>query len=191
VLVASTPGTPRALRSPDPVGETLGTREIPVVVARAEDTELVAATATARKTWSVAAAHLEAGGDVSAKFPFATRSGAVEHLWIDVTSVEDGKVRGVVGNEPIDVAGIELGTEVACDLGELSDWLYFENGEMVGGHTVRVLMRRRAEEERAREKAEAERGEKDEADEAGEKPAGSGRGGDDRAPARTEPTGGG
>ncbi|MFT4513071.1 MAG: hypothetical protein ACI89X_000765 [Planctomycetota bacterium] len=46
-----------------------------------------------------------------------------------------------IGNEPVDIEGLELGSKVTRKLGELSDWIYFEDGEMVGGYTVKVLQK--------------------------------------------------
>jgi uncharacterized protein YegJ (DUF2314 family) len=126
------------LRSVDPVKQTLGQGVAPVVEAVDEEA-MQRAIAEARKTWPKALARLKAGGEVSAKFPFATRSGGVEHIWIEVHKADGGEVQGTIGNDPVDIEGLKLGSKVTCKLKELSDWLFMQDGQMVGGFTVKVL----------------------------------------------------
>ena len=63
---------------------------------------------------------------------------------MSVAKVAGDQVQGTIGNEPVDIEGVELGSEVTCKLSELSDWIYFENGEMIGGFTVKVLQKQAA-----------------------------------------------
>jgi uncharacterized protein YegJ (DUF2314 family) len=61
----------------------------------------------------------------------------VEHIWVsDVTF--DGKVfRGKIDNEPEDVKRVHLGDTVTVRPQEISDWMFVQNGRLVGGYTVR------------------------------------------------------
>ncbi len=63
----------------------------------------------------------------------------VEHIWLrDVTY--DGKVfHGVVDNVPNEITGVRLNDKVTAAPGEISDWMYVENGALVGGYTTRAL----------------------------------------------------
>jgi len=106
---------------------------------------MAAAWAKARETWPEALAHLQQGGELLAKFPFArvTKRGT-EHIWVTVQSVDGDVVRGVLANEPMDLGERKLGSVVECKLAELSDWLFLRDGKMVGGYTVKVLQEQEA-----------------------------------------------
>ncbi|MBL8895995.1 MAG: DUF2314 domain-containing protein, partial [Planctomycetes bacterium] len=53
---------------------------------------------------------------------------------------EGDLVRGTLANEPRDLEGLKLGSAVSCKLSELSDWFYEQDGKMVGGTTVKLLL---------------------------------------------------
>ena len=131
------------LRAADPVAKTLDVGVVPVVEA-VDEKAMEKAIAMARKTWPEAWKKSQSGVQVSAKFPFPTRAGSVEHIWVSVAKVAGDQVQGTIGNEPVDIEGVELGSEVTCKLSELSDWIYFENGEVIGGFTVKVLQKQAA-----------------------------------------------
>ena len=130
---------PAQLRAEDPVAATLGELSV-AVVQPDDDAAMERAIAAARATWKQGAAHHAAGGELSAKFPFRTRKGGQEHIWIQVTAIEGDLVRGTLANEPRDLEGLKLGSAVSCKLSELSDWFYEQDGKMVGGTTVKLLL---------------------------------------------------
>ncbi|MEZ6038466.1 MAG: DUF2314 domain-containing protein [Planctomycetota bacterium] len=126
------------LRADDPVAATLAWPASQVFVPE-DRAAMDAAIAEARRTWNQALARLAAGGDLLAKFPFATDKGGKEHIWIDVLEVKDGEVRGTCDSDPVDVPGLKRGDEVRRKVVELSDWLFYRDGEMVGGVTVKLM----------------------------------------------------
>ncbi|MFK7742801.1 MAG: DUF2314 domain-containing protein [Planctomycetota bacterium] len=133
---------PAQLRSQDPVRATLDSSVVPVIEAT-DKRAMQAAMKQARTTFAKAKAWFDGGGKLSVKFPFATRGEGEgegkEHIWISVTGIDSNTVDGTIANEPLNIEGLELGSEVRRKITELSDWLYMENGEMVGGFTVKVL----------------------------------------------------
>jgi uncharacterized protein YegJ (DUF2314 family) len=138
-IVPAGADVPAQLRSQEPVAATLGEAVVPVIAA-ADAEAMAAAIAKARETWPEALAHLQKGGELSAKFPFArVTKGGIEHIWVTVQSVDGDVVRGVLANEPMDLGDLKLGSVVECKLAELSDWLFLRAGKMVGGYTVKVL----------------------------------------------------
>jgi len=141
-LVPASAEVPKQLRSEQPVAATLG-EPVSQVLEATDREAMAAAWAKARETWPEALAHLQKGGELSAKFPFArvTKRGT-EHIWVTVQSVDGDVVRGVLANEPMDLGDRKLGSEVECKLADLSDWLFLRDGKMVGGYTVKVLERR-------------------------------------------------
>jgi uncharacterized protein YegJ (DUF2314 family) len=137
-LIPSSVDVPKQLRSEDPVAATLGERVVPVLVPP-DEAVMQRAIEQARATWGQAVAQHRQGGEVSAKFPFPTRTGNVEHIWINVQKIEGEQVHGVLANEPHDLGDWKLGTAVTAKVADLSDWLFLRDGEMVGGYTVKAL----------------------------------------------------
>jgi uncharacterized protein YegJ (DUF2314 family) len=63
----------------------------------------------------------------------------IEHIWIsDVQIVGHHLLQGRVDNEPRKIKGVQMGQVVTVDPKDITDWLYLENGNLVGGYTVRV-----------------------------------------------------
>ena len=88
----------------------------------------------------------------SVKKPFPWNDGDktnFEHIWLSDVTFQDGVFRGRVGNEPVDVKGVKLGDEVILQKSEASDWMFIENGYLVGGYTIRVLREAMSPSERA------------------------------------------
>lgn len=137
-LIAAYPALPERLRAEDPVAASLEDLPVPVV-AQFDEAAMQRAIEEARRRWPEAAARHAKGLPLAAKFPFATRSGGHEHIWVTVTAIDGESVRGKLDNEPIDVAGLELGSEVTCQLADLSDWLFEQDGKLHGGFSLPVL----------------------------------------------------
>ena len=77
-----------------------------------------------------------------------TAGDVVEHIWVaDVTF--DGKVfRGVIANDPESIPNLAFKQPVDVSLAQVSDWMYVQDGKLVGGYTSRVLRNRMSEGER-------------------------------------------
>lgn len=101
-LIPASQDLPQHLRSEDPVAATLGERVVPVVVPP-DAVAMQRAIAEARATWGEAVAQHRRGGGLTAKFPFPTRTGNVEHIWVTVQKIDDELVHGVLANEPHDL----------------------------------------------------------------------------------------
>jgi uncharacterized protein YegJ (DUF2314 family) len=68
-----------------------------------------------------------------------TQGNQVEHIWIsDVQIVGNHLLQGKVDNQPRNITGVKLGQVVTVNPKEISDWLYIDKGNLVGGFTVRV-----------------------------------------------------
>ncbi|HMF17490.1 MAG TPA: DUF2314 domain-containing protein [Gemmataceae bacterium] len=62
-----------------------------------------------------------------------------EHMWLLPVRYDGKKFRGTVNNAPQTVKNIKMGQRVTVEPSKISDWMFVENGKLVGGHTVRVL----------------------------------------------------
>jgi uncharacterized protein YegJ (DUF2314 family) len=76
-----------------------------------------------------------------------TRGDQVEHIWLADLDFSRPKPRGVVANEP-KIQGLRFKHPVDFDPAYVSDWMYVDNGTLVGGYTTRVLRKRLTPEER-------------------------------------------
>lgn len=137
-------GLVQDLRAEDPVEASLRGPLIPVFEAP-DAAVMEAAIEKARSEWATAKAHFEKGGKVFVKFPFATRTKGHEHMWVRVTRIDGDSVHGELDNDPVDVEGIARGSVVVRNQGELSDWLFEKDGKQVGGFTLEVLSKQKAE----------------------------------------------
>lgn len=115
-----------------------------VVGFDADDADMSAAITEARRTTDEFLRALAAPGashsgfSVKRPFPTSEELGA-EHIWISDVSYDGKLVHGVIANEPLDVPGVRLNDAVSFPPGEISDWMYFEDGKVVGGFTIRVV----------------------------------------------------
>jgi uncharacterized protein YegJ (DUF2314 family) len=129
-----------ALVSDTPV-EALADTLCPVVSIKDDDPRMLAAVAEARQRWPefVTAFETRRGKNFSVKSP-VTAADNTEFIWIEVTALENDVIYGTLGNEPIALGNLRLGSRVRVPAGELNDWVYLDQREeMVGGFTVRVL----------------------------------------------------
>ncbi|MCL4221568.1 MAG: DUF2314 domain-containing protein [Phycisphaerales bacterium] len=79
------------------------------------------------------------GQNFSVKFPF-TDADKIEHMWIEVSSIDGDMIRGRLGNQPTVVTNIAEGQDVERRRDELEDWLYMREGSMVGGFSLHALL---------------------------------------------------
>jgi uncharacterized protein YegJ (DUF2314 family) len=75
--------------------------------------------------------------DFEIKKPFVQGS-QVEHIWLSDVRFVDNVFQGRIDNQPRKITGLKLGEIVSVKANEISDWLYIDNGKLVGGYTVRV-----------------------------------------------------
>ncbi|MBB6053062.1 YegJ family protein [Armatimonas rosea] len=117
-----------------------------------DDREMNAAIAKARQTLPAFVKALQSpttamqGFSVKAEFKDANGS---EHMWIARPEWDGQNIVGVLANEPNWVKSVKLGDPVKIPGNQISDWMYVENGKLVGGHTERVLFARMSPAERA------------------------------------------
>ncbi len=95
----------------------------------------------ARKTVEKFVAALEHPGpgqqDFEVKKPFI-QGNQVEHIWLSDVQLVGKHFQGRIDNQPRKISGLKLGQIVSVHLKDISDWLYIDNGKLVGGYTVRV-----------------------------------------------------
>jgi len=75
--------------------------------------------------------------DFEVKKPFI-QGNQVEHIWLSDVRFIGHRFQGQVDNQPRKIRGVKLGQLVSVNPNEISDWLYVDNGQLVGGYTVRA-----------------------------------------------------
>jgi len=71
-----------------------------------------------------------------------------EHMWLNTVSYDGQFFYGNIANDPEFVKNIKPGDQVKVLPGDISDWMYVEDGKLVGGYTIRVLRNRLSAEEK-------------------------------------------
>ncbi len=123
-----------------------------IVMVEDDDEAMTAAIAKARTTADEFIAALES--PTAQQDSFAVKAefedgDHVEHMWLNPVRFADGKFEGRVGNEPNMVSTVKLGDVVTVAKVEISDWMYVDDGKLVGGFTLRVLRASMSDAEKA------------------------------------------
>ena len=71
---------------------------------------------------------------------FAVPGGGSEYIWITEVSFTGNGYRGIIDNEPVDTEEVELGQLVEVSKNEIVDWMFFDEGKLVGGYTIAALI---------------------------------------------------
>lgn len=77
-----------------------------------------------------------------------------EHIWLADLNFRGKELTGVIANEP-NLPSLEFMQRVEFEPSYISDWMYIEDGYLVGGYTTRVIRDRMTEEERKEHDANA------------------------------------
>jgi uncharacterized protein YegJ (DUF2314 family) len=123
------------------VAKKTGDAEPEYFQAQNEHAEMHRAVITARKTvrlFVTALQHPTPGKtDFQVKKPFIQGT-HVEHIWLSDVQWDGHRFQGRVDNRPHDIQGLKVGQLVSVNPNEISDWMYVDNGNLVGGYTIRV-----------------------------------------------------
>ena len=71
----------------------------------------------------------------------------VEHIWVADLNLSGKKPQGVIADEPR-MKGLRFMQQVSFDPADITDWMYIEDGKLVGGYTTQLLRQRMSSEER-------------------------------------------
>jgi uncharacterized protein YegJ (DUF2314 family) len=72
-----------------------------------------------------------------------------EHMWLSPVRYDGNRFHGIVNNDPELVSNVKIGQTASVDPAQISDWMFVENGKLVGGYTIRVLREKMSPRERA------------------------------------------
>ena len=106
---------------------------------------------TARKTVGTFIAALQHPSATQRDFEVKKRfvEGAEkEHIWLSDVTYSGNRFHGLVDNKPLKIKGVKMGDRVSVNPDEISDWAYVDDGNLVGGYTIRVLYKELSPERR-------------------------------------------
>ena len=113
----------------------------PVINLEDTDELLRESVATAKERWpefKAAFAERDAGQSFSVKAPISVDDNT-EFIWVNVEEISDGKVTGTLGNEPVDLGNLRLGSTVTFSENDVNDWTYSKGDEFVGLFSANVF----------------------------------------------------
>ncbi|WP_424002141.1 YegJ family protein [Maribacter sp. IgM3_T14_3] len=65
--------------------------------------------------------------------------GGAEHIWVGDIQLIDNDFMGIIANEPVYTSEVQLGDTITVNSAHISDWMYYDDGKVVGGYTIRVI----------------------------------------------------
>ena len=71
----------------------------------------------------------------------------VEYFWISRFIQKDGRLTGRINNTPRLVRNVREGESISFKESDVVDWLYREDGKMIGNYTACVLIRKESKEQ--------------------------------------------
>jgi uncharacterized protein YegJ (DUF2314 family) len=115
--------------------------------AGADDPALAEIAEQARQTLPEFLMRLQRPGkgerDFMVKVPFEVPAGngvAREFIWLAGIRYKDGLYYGTAVNRPLYIEGLEEGGAASFHAGDIADWMYFRDGKIVGGRSIKYLI---------------------------------------------------
>ena len=130
------------LQSEDPISAVFGdTTYVPVILVENDD-RLRKAEVEARRRFPEFedAFRIGAATDFSVKALISSGENA-EHIWIEVEGITEAKIVGRIGNEPVRLDGLRLGSRIEIEKSQVEDWAFRRGDTPVGMFTVPVIQR--------------------------------------------------
>ena len=106
-----------------------------------DEAEMEQAMVTARERVGEFIETLEAGDadSFSVKVPITDDNGT-QHFWITEVKFDEGKFKGVIGNDPGVVENVTFGQEWETAQSGISDWMFVRGEKIHGGFTIDPLL---------------------------------------------------
>jgi uncharacterized protein YegJ (DUF2314 family) len=118
----------------------------PIVKVTSADVDMNAAIARARDTlptfWASYDTPKPSETGHGLKVRFAVGPDRFEHIWMsEVEKLPDGNFSGRFANQPSDLPDKNEGDQVEFKQADITDWLFIRNGKVVGGETIKLLLK--------------------------------------------------
>jgi uncharacterized protein YegJ (DUF2314 family) len=87
------------------------------------------------------------------KVALPTKSGSLEHIWVNSLARKGDEITGEINNNPVDIADLKIGSKITFKTTQISDWIFFRNNKMVGNETMRPALAKMPPDEAAKIRA--------------------------------------
>lgn len=115
-----------------------------VINVKENDAEMNAAMAKARETlpafWQAFEKRDKGENKFSLKVKITDKKGT-EYFWATDIERREGKITGIIGNEPEIVSSVKFGEHIQIPEADIADWLYMRGGKMIGNRTLVPLFK--------------------------------------------------
>jgi uncharacterized protein YegJ (DUF2314 family) len=92
----------------------------------------------------------EAGADnFFVKYSLTTDDGSAEQVWLGGIRVKDGVYYGRLANTSDLPGGKKKNKLITFDPNKITDWMYIQDGKIIGGRSIKYLLEKIPEEKRA------------------------------------------
>ena len=131
-----------ALKSPNPLSAFDEIHADPIVnVAPKNEDAMAAAEAEARRRFPEFLTAFKArkrGDGFAVKIAFR-HAGKVEHMWVDVRSIEGDTLSGILANDPQTLTHMKIRMPLSVKRADIEDWMIQRGAQTLGGFTAAVL----------------------------------------------------
>ena len=128
-----------------------GKRPRNVVAVEEGDPEMNAAVAKAQETLPqfISALQLPAPNQSDFTIKIGFKDGEdTEYMWLSPVTYDGAQFKGKLDNDPVSVRNVKIGDEITVGPDRVVDWMYVQDGKLVGGYTLRVLRDRMSPQQR-------------------------------------------
>lgn len=128
------------LRAQEPIESLFHNPTVSPVIPIDDDPRMKAAEAEAKRRFpEFKAAFAKRSSEFFSIKALIKRGSKGEHIWVEVDSMTDGAIEGRLGNEPVELEGLKLGSPVQVPVFEVEDWAIQKQGSITGAFTMPVL----------------------------------------------------
>jgi len=90
-------------------------------------------------------------GNFCVKYPLTSYDGRTEHIWLGGIRIKDGVCYGSVVNSTRFNDSIKKGDTIIFEMDSITDWMYVQDGKIVGGSSIKYLLEKTPEAQRSEE----------------------------------------
>jgi uncharacterized protein YegJ (DUF2314 family) len=139
------------LSAPDASG-----RPSPVIEVERSDKEIERITENARRALPVFFRNLarpEAGaGNFYLKYPLTSEDGGAEQVWLGNIRFKNGNYYGTLSNTAKFINSVKKSKTITIDTDKITDWMYIQDGKIMGGRSIKYLMEKMPEDQRGEDR---------------------------------------
>ena len=85
------------------------------------------------------------------KYPLTAIDGRTEYVWLGNIHFRHGVYYGAVANATSLHDSVKKGDSIIIDTEKIADWMYVQNGKILGGRSIKYLLEKIPEEKRGEE----------------------------------------